>query len=276
MDGATRAVERAVLQHEPFPVIGMDRHGNTPMTNPVARVSSVASSAWRRAAQHAAPVRGDTDDMRPALAGRRAWHSSARSPPTSIRPFRIAHFRPGLSGLEDGAQRLDGGDRAGAGRHPGQYDVSRFYDDASQRLGRHRDRRAARAKRRDWNTVARFVVRRVVPPRARWIRHRRGRAGGRTRWRERGVRRAETRQRRAEPRRKRRREMHRAPDARLDRPRIVGVSRRRAAGSGPDLPGADRREDGWTDAGDGRAEEVDRRRSTILKKPLEMAGLGFE
>ncbi len=164
MDGATRAVERAVLQHEPFPVIGMDHHGNTPMTNPVARVSSVASSAWRRAAQHAAPVRGDTDDMRPALAGRRAWHSSARSPPTSIRPFRIAHFRPGLSGLEDGAQRLDGGDRAGAGRHPGQYDVSRFYDDASQRLGRHRDRRAARARRRDWNTVARFVVRRVVPP----------------------------------------------------------------------------------------------------------------
>ena len=44
MQGVTRALERMLRQHEPFPAVVMDRYWNVLVTNEVARVSSIVLS----------------------------------------------------------------------------------------------------------------------------------------------------------------------------------------------------------------------------------------
>lgn len=53
MQSLTKALERVLRQHEPYPAVVMDRHWHVVMRNESARASSTTSSIWRHESHRA-------------------------------------------------------------------------------------------------------------------------------------------------------------------------------------------------------------------------------
>ncbi|ALK33049.1 helix-turn-helix domain-containing protein [Burkholderia plantarii] len=99
MDGVTRALERVVRQHEPFPAIVMDRHWNVLMTNPAAPrfFNCFIDMAARTGPRNMLHLMFDPDGMRPFLAD---WESVASSLLQRVYRESVGHM------IDTGTRRL--------------------------------------------------------------------------------------------------------------------------------------------------------------------------